>query len=119
MQIQQLWPDFKDDGLSWFPDWLYRYVLRHNLTPAGRIHDWHYCTRCHRPGSMTREAKLFADAALRKHARDLLPWYLRLAPWLLWIGVRAGAYPSWDSCGYSAGERCRHNITRPVWMLPV
>jgi hypothetical protein len=115
LQIQQLWPDFKDDGLSGgFPDWLYS---RHDLHLAGRVHDWHYCTRCHRAGSMTWRAKGFADRALRKHARELLPWYLQIAPIVLHLGVRLGGNSSWDSCGPDVGERCRHNIKMPVWMV--
>lgn len=124
-QIAQLWPDFKDDGLSGgFPDWVY---ARHNLRLAGRVHDWHYCTRCHRPlentrrdrdaGSMTWRAKGFADRALRQHARELLPWYLQIAPIVLYVGVRLGGNSSWDSCGPDVGERCRHMIALPTWMV--
>ncbi len=116
LQIRQLWPDFKDDGLSYFPDWIYKYILRHNISPAGRVHDWHYCSRCHAERSMTPKAKGFADRALRQHARELLPWYVRLAPRLLYRGVRLGGWPSWDSCDPEQGERCRHNIKQPVWM---
>jgi hypothetical protein len=114
MQIAQLWPDFRDDGLSGgFPDWLYS---RHNLYLAGRVHDWMYCSRCHLQSSMTRQARRRADCALRQHARELLPWYLQLAPMILHIGVRLGGPSSWDSCGDDAGEWCRHMIARPVWM---
>lgn len=116
VQIRKLYPDFRDDGLSWFPDWLYRVVLRHNITPAGRVHDWYYCTRCHRRGAMTPARRRFADRELRRHARELLPWYIRLAPLVLLLGTRLGGWPSFDSCGYDAGERCRHNIRRPPWM---
>lgn len=111
--IAKVWPDFRDSGLSFFPDWIFR---RWSLGLAGRVHDWHYCSRCHRAGSMTWGAKGFADRALRKHARDLLPWYLNLTPLILHIGVRLGGNSSWDSCGPDAGEWCRHNIEKPVWM---
>jgi hypothetical protein len=115
LQIRQLWPGFEDDGLSGgFPDWLYS---RHNLHLAGRVHDWNYCTRCHRAGSMTWRAKGLADRALRQHARELLPWYLQIAPIILHIGVRVGGNSSWDSCGPDVGERCRHNIKPPTWMV--
>jgi hypothetical protein len=114
MQIAMLWPDFVDDGLSGgFPDWLYS---RWNLRLAGRVHDWHYCSRCHRQDSMTLKARRFADCALRKHARELLPWYLQIAPIVLHIGVRLFGPSPWDSCGDDAGEWCRHNIAQPVWM---
>ena len=108
-------PEFEDDGLSGgFPDWMYR---RWELSIAGRVHDWHYCTRCHKAGSMTDQSKKFADKALRKHARELLPWYLNLAPVVLYVGVYVGGgFGSWDSCGTEVGDRCRHNITQPDWM---
>jgi len=114
--ITRVWPDFQDDGLSGgFPDWMYQ---RHDLSLAGRVHDWHYCTRCHKAGSMTDAAKRFADKALRKHARELLPWYLNLAPIILYVGVAVGGgFGSWDSCGPEVGDRCRHNIKRPQWMV--
>ncbi len=109
-------PDFEDDGLSGgFPDWMY---ARWDLWCAGRVHDWHYCTRCHKAGSMTDEAKSYADKALRQHSRELLPWYLNLAPIILYVGVRiGGGFGSWDSCGHEEGDRCRHNIEQPQWML--
>ena len=113
--ISRDYPDFVDDGLSGgFPDWAYR---RWQLWVSGRVHDWHYCTRCHKQGSMTDDAKRFADLALRTHARQLLPWYIRLAPWVLYIGVAVGGgWGSWDSCVAAVGERCRHNIKQPDWM---
>lgn len=115
IRISREHPEFQDDGLSGgFPDWMYS---RWGLSLAGRVHDWHYCTRCHRAGSMTDEAKRFADKALRKHARELLPWYLNLAPIILYWGVTlGGGFGSWDSCGQEVGERCRHNIEQPQWM---
>ena len=114
MQIAQLWPGFVDDGLSWFPDWIY---ARWDLHLAGRVHDWLFCTRCHRPGSMTRGAEKHANRVLRKLARDLLPWWIRATPFILYYGVKFGAHSAWDSCGPDVGERCRHDIARPVWMV--
>ncbi len=113
--IQDDFPGFEDDGLSGgFPDWLY---ARHHLSLAGRVHDWHYCSRCHPQGTMNQAHRAFADTALRVHARELLPWYLRIAPWLLYAGVRIGGGGSaWNSCGPTRGERCRHNIETPAWM---
>ena len=113
--ITREWSDFEDDGLSGgFPDWMYR---RWELSICGRVHDWHYCTRCHKAGSMTDKSKKFADKALRKHARELLPWYVKVAPIVLYIGVYVGGgFGSWDSCGSEEGDRCRHNIKQPDWM---
>lgn len=117
-EIEDSTPEFVDDGLSGgFPDWIY---ARHNLRMAGRVHDWHYCTRCHRVGTMNQAHRKFADRALRKHARELLPWYLNVAPLILYAGVRLGGGGSaWNSCGTTRGERCRHNIARPDWMHPL
>ena len=112
--ITLAYPDFDDDGLSWFPDWIY---ARWNLHLAGRVHDWQFCTRCHPPGSMTREAEKFSNRALRVHSRELLPWWIRATPFILYYGVKLGAHSSWDSCGPTKGKRCRHNIRKPVWML--
>ena len=49
--IQQEYPDFQDDGLSFFTDWIYN---RWNLRLAGRVNDWFYCGRCHRRWQPTR-----------------------------------------------------------------
>jgi hypothetical protein len=116
-RIEKETPGFKDDGLSCFPDWIYRYILRFNITPTGRVHDWHYCTRCHAQGTMTQARRLFADRALRQHAREVLPWYHPVAPIVLYRAVRwFGGDSAWNSCGPTRGERCRHNIAQPGWM---
>jgi len=107
-------PEFRDDGLSGgFPDWLYG---RFDLRLAGRVHDWHYCTRAQPRDSMNQAARLFADRALRRHARDLLPWYAQIAPLVLYYGVRwGGGGAAFDSCGPTRGARCRHNLQPPPW----
>jgi hypothetical protein len=134
-RIMEKTPAFKDDGLSFFPDWIYKYILHLSLTPAGRIHDWHYCARCHDIGSMSQKARLFADLALRVHAKEILRtprpttnrflrWvrfvrarYPRLAPRILYRGVRiGGGANAWNSCGNTRGELCRHNMPMPAWM---
>jgi len=113
--IDTKYAGFKDDGLSNFPDWIYS---RWGLWRAGRVHDWGYCTRCHRIGTMNQKARRRADRALRQHARELLPWWLNLAPLVLFWGVRVGGgTKAWNSCGYHEGERCRHNIERPAWQV--
>ena len=116
-QIAQLWPEFVDDGLSGgFPDWLY---ARHDLWIAGRIHDWHYCSRCHPEHAMNQAHRMAADLLLLKHSKELLPWYLQVAPYVLYFGVRwFGGNAAWDSCGPTRGARCRHNILLPDWMEP-
>lgn len=114
MLIAGAWPGFEDDGLTFFPDWIYS---RWDLTLAGRVHDWHYCTRCHRHGLMTRKAEKFANRALRQHASELLPWWLPAAPFVLYYGVKIGAHFAWDSCGQDEGKRCRHNMKQPTWMV--
>ena len=66
---------------------------------------------------MNQERREFADRALRQHARELLPWWLNLAPLVLYFGVRAGGGgEAWNSCGPTRGERCRHNMPMPDWM---
>lgn len=117
-QIDAQYPDFKDDGLSGgFPDWLYS---RWDLWKAGRVHDWHYCSRCHPQGSMDQDHRRRADRLLRQHARELLPWFLQIAPIVLYWGVRlGGGTEAWHSCGPIVGERCRHNILMPGWMKEI
>jgi len=115
--VSQLTPDFKDDGLSMFPDWIYRYILRHNITPAGRVHDWHYCSRCHPAARMNQAHRKFADRALYVHAKELLHSHFPIAPVALYLGVRFGGGGSaFNSCGRTRGERCRHNMLMPTWM---
>jgi len=110
-------PSFVDSGLSGgFPDWIYKYILRHNITPAGRVHDWHYCSRCHPEEWSTPEARKFADKALRQHARELLPWWLNIAPLVLYRAVRIGGRSSFNRCDPTVGTRCDHNMLKPAWM---
>jgi len=110
-------PSFVDSGLSGgFPDWIYKYILRHNITPAGRVHDWHYCSRCHAEEWSTPEARKFADKALRQHARELLPWWLNIAPLVLYRGVRLFGSSSFNRCDPTVGTRCDHNMLKPAWM---
>jgi len=117
-------PDiFINDGLSGgFPDWIYS---RWNLTLADRPHAWGYCTRCHPAGSMTHDKQEYFDGMLKAHANELLPWYLPLAPIILFLGVSLGGHESFDTCGIHpegasdtqiANNLCRHNMSKPEWM---
>jgi hypothetical protein len=115
--INQISPDFLDDGLSCFPDWIYRYLLKHNVSPAGRVHDWHYCSRCHPSGTMDQTRRKQADRLLRLHVRELTHGHFRLTPWVVWLAVRRyGVNRAWNSCGPNRCARCRHNMRMPEWM---
>lgn len=134
-KIDRETPDFEDDGLSCFPDWIYKYLLRLDISPSGRVHDWHYCTRCQPIGTMNQDHRLYADLALYLHSRELLrrrkptenrflrfvratrSRLPRLAPHVLYRGVRlGGGGNAWNSCGPQSGDRCRHNMKKPKWM---
>jgi hypothetical protein len=66
---------------------------------------------------MNQAHREFADKALKKHLRELLPWYLWLTPRLVYRGVQlGGGTKAWNSCGPTRGDRCRHNIRMPRWM---
>jgi hypothetical protein len=113
--IGNQFPDFVDDGLTFFPDWIFK---RWGLWKAGRIHDWHYCSRCHVAGTMNQEHRDMADRYIKQHARELLPWLLRPVSYLLRGGTfLGGGIRAWNSCGPSSGPRCRHNIEMPPWMV--
>ncbi len=115
---------FTSDGLSGgFPDWVFR---RWNLTEIDWPHAHAYCTRCHEAGSMTHRWQQFADAQLKHHAKERLPWWLPLTPIVLFVGVTLGGHGSFDTCYAIApldatdeqleAELCRHSMPRPQWM---
>ncbi len=115
---------FVSDGLSGgFPDWAYSHW---NLGVIDYPHAWSYCTRCHSAGSMTKRAQEKADKDLKRHARGRLPWWLPLAPLILFAGVTIGGHSSFDTCyviepqGATkeqwAEGLCRHGMKRPGWM---
>ena len=118
-KITKNFPDFEDDGGSFFPDWIYR---RWRLGRAFRIHDWHYCARCHAAGTMDQRHRKFSDKLLQIHSRKLLPWWMRITPTVLYYATRIGAGTSaWNSCGPfdengNVVDRCRHNMAMPDWM---
>jgi hypothetical protein len=105
--------EFIDDGCSKAPDSIFGY----DLSEACRIHDFRYCTRCHEPGTMSLKAQKEADRELRKNLSGLLPWRWRWIKWGYYAAVwRYGGFGSWDSCGFSVGPRCRHNMSPQQWM---
>ena len=106
-------PEFVDDGCSSAPDDLFGA----DLQPACRVHDWRYCTRAHGPGELDQDYRRQADAELARNTRALLPLGLGWIGWLYWRAVHDfGGDAAYDSCGWSAGERCRHGLEPPAWM---
>jgi hypothetical protein len=58
-----------------------------------------------------------ADKELRRNIALSFPRWLGWVRFLYYRGVRRfGSMTAWDSCGYDAGEWCKHNIKRPLWM---
>lgn len=114
---------FVCDGLSGgFPDWLY---ARWKLTEIDGPHAHEYCTRCWPAGSRTKRKQRWADKQLRAHARERLPWFLPIAPIVLYFGTTLGGDGSFDTCYAEnpddATEEqqldglCRHGMPRPAW----
>ena len=112
--LRKIPPHFRDDGCSNSPDRWMGWDLRW----ACRIHDWRYCTRAHRAGTMTALRRARADKELRLNLRAFLPWRWRWLGWAYYVGVwRYGGMGSWDSCDATAGKLCRHNMPMPEWMV--
>ncbi len=119
-------PDgFTSDGLSGgFPDWLF---ARWDLTEIDWPHAHAYCTRCWAAGWMTHRVQEYADAQLKAHANERLPWWLPITPLILFAGVTLGGHGSFDTCNaddpLDATEEqltlglCRHSMPRPDWQL--
>jgi len=106
--------EFVDDGCSNSPDRWFRF----NFRWACRVHDWRYCTRCHPPYEMTQDGRHFADEELATNIRMSLPWRWRWLRFVYEFAVyRYGGVEAWNSCGYRRGERCRHNMTLPPWLM--
>ncbi len=104
---------FMDDGCSNSPDSMFGFDFRWIC----RIHDWRYCTRCHRAGSMTAGARKRADRELRGWISQTMVWSLRWIKWIYWYGVwKYGGIAAFDSCGRDAGKICRHGQPKPEWM---
>jgi len=104
---------FTDDGCSYSPDSLF-----HNeIGWACRIHDYRYCSRSLGPRDFGPEARAAADLELRKNIALSFPKWLGWVRFLYWKAVRRfGGLGLWNSCGYEVGDRCRHNMKRPLWM---
>jgi hypothetical protein len=107
-------PDrFIDDGCSYSPD----SIFHNEIGWACRIHDYRYCSRSMGPRDMEPHLRLAADKELRANIALSVPKWLGWIRWLYYRAVRHfGSQTSWDSCGYDAGVRCRHNLLRPRWM---
>lgn len=104
--------EFISDGCSYCPD----EIFGHSLREACFAHDYFYCTRVHDAGDMTSGGRRNADKAFRHFLSLATPWWLYWYCWLMWAVVRITAGDMWDSCGVDAGEVCRHNQTKPLWM---
>jgi hypothetical protein len=107
--------EFRDDGCTGWFDSLFGYDFK----DVCRVHDWAFCTRCHPPGSMTFANMVAVNRVLSEELAYRLPWWL---DWTAGAVYRAtylfGPFNAYDSCGPEAGERCRHNMAPPSWMLP-
>ncbi len=114
---------FVSDGLSGgFPDWLF---VRYKLTEIDWPHAHWYCSRCWAAGSMTPRRQKKADKNLYRHANERLPWWLKIVPFILLGGTRAGGHGSFDTCyaidpDDASDEQqrdglCRHGMPRPDW----
>ncbi len=115
---------FTSDGLSGgFPDWMFQ---RWNLTEIDWPHAHRYCQRCWPAGALHPRAQKWADRQLNAHANERLPWWLKIVPFILLGGVRAGGHGSFDTCyanhpdGATAAQRreglCRHSMPMKAWM---
>ena len=105
--------NFIDDGCSNSPDSL----CGTNFRWACRIHDWRYCTRAQPEGTMNKQSRKAADKELRKNLAIALPWYWQPIRWVYYRAVRRfGSLHSYNTCGPSAGNSCRHGLTPPGWM---
>lgn len=114
--LSQIPASFCDDGCSRSPDAWFGFDFRW----ACRIHDWRYCTRAHAAGAMHYGAKVAADYELEQHLRASLPWRWRWAGWIYKAATLfAGGWGAFDSCGTEVGERCRHGLEIPAWMMHV
>lgn len=110
---QQIPRHFVNDGCTNAPDTLFGFELGW----ACRIHDWRYCTRCHPAGTMTAGHRRRADAELGANVRAALPWRWRWVGWVYRTAVwRYAGISAFDSCGPSAGLKCRHHMPIPRWM---
>jgi hypothetical protein len=104
---------FTDDGCSYSPDSLFH----SEIGWACRIHDFRYCSRSEGPTEMLPEQRMAADKELRDNLALSFPRWLGWVRFLYYRAVRRfGSMHAWDSCGYDAGERCKHNMNRPLWM---
>jgi len=111
--LQKIPRRFVTDGCSSAPD----SILGRDLRWCCKIHDWRGCTRAHRPGSLTQGACNFAAKELGWNVRSALRLGTRWIGWLYYRVTYRFTEVYWDSCGPEAGERCRHNLPMPGWMV--
>jgi hypothetical protein len=104
---------FTDDGCSYSPDSLFH----SEIGWACRIHDFRYCSRTLGPRTFNADERMAADKELRANIALSFPKWLGWVRFLYYRAVRRfGSMIAWNSCGYDAGERCKHNMNRPLWM---
>lgn len=113
-------PDgFISDGCSSLGKLLERTLRRigYDIEQLCLEHDVAGCTRCHPEGALDLAgAKIVAAWALREGLDAVLPWWLHWTAGQVFIAVAtAGGY--WNRCGAREGERCRHGMPQPEWML--
>lgn len=112
--IQAIPAHFHSDCCSGGPDHVLGVGIKHHC----RAHDAAYCQRLWPAGSLDQQWRDAADRQLGVEIRSELPYCLKWIGWLYFRGThRFGGDNAYASCGPLAGDRCRHNIERPDWML--
>jgi hypothetical protein len=111
--ITEIPPEFRDDGCTWWFDSLFGY----DFTDLCRVHDWAYCSRCQPPNSMSPAVKREVDWVLSQDMRERLPWVLDWTAGAVYRAVYMWGDSAYDSCKLDAGDKCRHDMKPPPWML--
>lgn len=105
---------FVDDGCTYSPDSL----MRTDISWICRIHDWRYCSRTNAPDEASPKHRRLADKELRFNMGLNLPWYVKWTRNIYYFFIRrfGNGDHSYNTCGISVGEVCRHNMPVPLWM---
>jgi hypothetical protein len=112
-RIEQIPEEFESDGCSNSPDRWCGWDLR----PYCLVHDWEHCSRCHKPEEMNHAHRVESNERLRRGLDNAIPWRWGFIKHIYYSMVNLfGGVRSWDSCGPTVGERCRHNMPMPMWM---